>query len=800
MIRFFILLCGMLNFSLVFAEDVRIAGKVRDNDNNPLEGVTVRIPDTSFGVYTNSKGEYTLTVSANDTIRIAFSCVGFKTVTHKLIDAKGDVTVNVKLYPNDRSLTDVVVSGKNDNMNGMRSLNTDGLRFSPDVSGGSVEALLTTLPGVHSSNELSSQYSVRGGSFDENSVYINGIEVYRPQFIRSGEQEGLSVINPDMAGDIRFSSGGFPARYDDRMSSALDITYRRPRRLEAGVTLSLTGGSLSFGSGGDKFSMLHGLRLKRNNSLLSSLDTKGEYDPLHFDYQTNLSYKLSSSWSVNFLGNVNISSYKFQPEDRETSFGTVDNINKFRVYFDGLEKDLFETYFGTLTLNYKKSRNTAYSISLSAFLANESVAYDISGEYWLNRAGTGTGDELSSEIGVGKYMEHERDRLKTSVITAAFRGKNVAGVNHITYGVSFDHRQFRDSQKGWEWRDSAGYSLPTAPGGVNLIYNLTSQQNLTALKLAAFVEDALYFDTKSAFMALNIGARISYLDFNDELLFSPRINFSLTPAGNVNLTFRGATGIYYQSPFYKEYREVIEDDSGNCKVALNNNIKSPRSIHFLVGSDYVFNAFDRPFKLTGELYYKSMADLISYEYDNLRLTYSGRNDAKGYAAGFDMRLFGQFVPGTDSWFSFSLMKTEQTLNGVKTPLPSDRRFSFGLFFNDYFPKFPRLRFSLRGIYSDGLTVTPPRVTRDVAYFRSPAYKRVDIGFNYIIAGLPEEGFSRSKILRGFRSLSIGADVFNLFDITNVSSYYWVTGVNNVQYAVPNYLTRRQINIKLTAEF
>ena len=791
----------MLSFGIFsYAENIHLSGKVIDNEDKPVEFATVRIAGTAIGTNTDLKGMYSLTVTQKDTIDVVFSCIGFKTVSHKLIDPHGDLTLNVRLYPDDILLDELEVTGFRNNVNGMQTFDTESFKLSPDVSGGSVEAMLTTMPGVNSSNEMSSQYSVRGGSFDENSVYINGIEIYRPQLVRSGQQEGLSIINPDMVGNIKFSSGGFPARYADKMSSVLDITYREPEAFEAAVSLSLTGGSLAIGSNTGKFTQLHGLRYKRNNSLLSSLETRGEYDPKYFDYQTNMIFKASDRFNINLLGNISINDFGFKPTDRETSFGTMSDTKHFKVYFDGEEKDKFETYFGTLSFNFVQSRANTFSLLLSGFMTNEYVSYDISGEYWLDEAGTGGENGVGGELGVGKYMEHSRNRLRASVLSAALRGSSRIGINNLSYGATFSHENFRDRTKEWEWRDSAGYSLPSGPDGVHLIYNLTSRQDVSSNRFALFVEDALYLETKKAFITLNAGIRGSYWHFNREFLLSPRVNLSITPVDHTSWNFRVAAGIYYQSPFYKEYRQSVEDDLGNVYIELNDKIKSPRSIQTVLGADYTFRAMNRPFKITAEAYYKNLHNFISYEYDNLKVEYSGVNDSKGYIMGLDFKLFGQFVPGSDSWLSFSLMKTNQDLNGKKVPLPSDQRYSIGLYFTDYFPKFPKIKFSLRGVFSDGLTMTPPRVTRDQAYFRAPSYKRVDIGVTYLIVGAPEDGVRKKNFLSHFKSLSVGVDLFNMFDISNVSSYYWVTDVNNIQYAVPNYLTRRQLNFRISAEF
>lgn len=409
-------------FFQAWAENVTISGKVVDSDDKPIEFGTVQIKNTSVGTNTNLDGVYSLSVAAKDTLDVVFSCIGYKTVNQRLIKPKGTVTLNVRLLTDSQILDEVQVEGFRSNINGMQSFDTDAFKLSPDVSGGSVESILATMPGVNSNNEMSSQYSVRGGTFDENSVYINGVEIYRPQLMKSGQQEGLSIINPDLVGNIKFSSGGFPARYADKMSSVLDIAYRDPQAFELKANASLMGGAIALGTNSGKFSMIHGIRFKKNNSLLSSLDTRGEYDPSYFDYQTNLTFKTSDKFSINFLGNIALNNYNFKPTDRETTFGTSENAKSFRVYFDGQEKDRFQTFVGALNLTYMKSKASSFSFGLAAFLTDELVSYDISGEYWLDQAGTGGDDAVGGELGVGKYMEHARNRLRASVIQAQLRG------------------------------------------------------------------------------------------------------------------------------------------------------------------------------------------------------------------------------------------------------------------------------------------------------------------------------------------------------------------------------------------
>ncbi len=794
----------LLSINATASAAVKITGLVTDENNEPLEFATIRISGTTIGVTSGLDGRYTISAPDADTIKVVFSCIGYEDSKRKLIEPKGAVTLNVKMSPASYALGGIEVTDFQKQTGAIQKLDASSYKLAPDASGNGIESMITTMAGVTSGNEMSSQYNVRGGSYDENSVYINGIEVYRPQLVTSGQQEGLSIINPDMVGAVSFSTGGFPAKYDDRMSSVLDITYREPESFEGAASLSLMGGSLSLGSSSKRFTQLHGVRYKSNSSLLSSMDDKGEYDPRFFDYQTSMTYKFSDKFKVNFLGNAAINNYKFVPATRTTNFGTSTDAKQFKVYFDGQEKDKFETWSGALSFVYKPNKAHEFSLLTSGFMTNELVTYDISGEYWLDQAGTSGdgsgGNAVGGELGVGKYHEHARNRLKASVIGIDLTGASGISNHNLTYGISIKHRSIFDRTREWELRDSAGYSLPTDPDALKVVYNLDSRHDVSINNYALFVQDAWRISSNVGFFNVNGGIRMSYADFNKEFLFSPRVSIGFVPDSKPQWSFRFATGLYYQSPFYREFRMPVTDSDGNTVIALNDGLKSQRSIHFILGSDYTFRAFERPFKLSGEAYYKVLGNLIPYEIENLKLVYSGTNNSSGYATGLDMKLFGQFVPGSDSWISFSLMKTSQKLNGVNVPLPSDRRYSFALFFTDYFPKYPRLKFNLRGIFSDGLPVTAPRSTRDKGYFRAPAYKRVDIGLSYGIVTPPKDGETRTGLAKTFKSMWLGLDIFNLLDISNVSGYYWVTDVNDIQYAVPNYLTRRQLNVRLSVEF
>lgn len=779
---------------------VKITGLVTDENNEPLEFASVRIEGTAIGSTTGLDGRYTISAPEADTVRVVFSCIGYEDSRRRLLDPSGEVTVNVKMQPKSYALQGVEVTDFQRQTSTMQKISTGSAHLTPDASGGSVESIISTMAGVSSGNEMSSQYNVRGGTYDENLVYINGTEVYRPQLVTSGQQEGLSVINPDMVGAIGFSTGGFAAKYGDKMSSVLDITYKEPEAFEGSAALSLMGGSLTIGTSSRKFTQLHGLRYKSNASLLSSMEDKGEYDPRFFDYQTNMTFKMNDRWKATLLGNIAINNYRFVPASRTTNFGTSTDAKQFKVYFDGAEKDKFETWFGSLSLSYTPNKSASYALHASGFLTNELVSYDISGEYWLDQAGGSddSGDVIGGELGVGRYHEHARNRLKARVLSLGLSGHNGLGNHNIEYGLNVNAESIHDRSREWELRDSAGYSLPFDPDALKVIYNLDSRHNTSSTRMAAYVQDTYRLSTSAGYLNINAGLRMSYWSFNKEFLISPRASVAFVPDRAPRWSFRFAAGLYYQSPFFKEYRMMTTDAEGNNRIELNTDIKSQRSLQFIGGADYTFRAMNRPFKITAEAYYKALGNLIPFEVDNLKITYSGQNLTSGHAMGVDFKLFGQFVPGSDSWISFSLMNTRETLNGVKVPRPTDRRYALALFFTDYFPKFPRLKFSLRGILNDGLPTTAPRRTRDEGYFRAPAYKRVDVGLSY---GLVTENDRRtSGFLSKFKSVWLGLDVFNLLDISNVSGYYWVTDVNDIQYAVPNHLTRRQFNVRLSVNF
>ena len=799
-----ILFLSLLSVSLplVSQDIVRLRGSVIDADNRPIELALVRIAGTTTGTTTNLEGKYEMKINSTDSVVVIFSCLGYKNEEHVLKNPKGEVKLNVQLQKKSIDLGEVVVTEFQKQQGTMQKIKASDMQLMPNTSGG-IEGMLATFAGVNSNNELSSQYSVRGGNFDENIVYINGIEIYRPLLVRSGQQEGMSVINPDLVSSISFSSGGFSAEYGDKMSSVLDIQYKRPEALEVSLSGSFLGATASIGHSTGKFTQLHGVRYHTNSTLLSSLDVKGEYNPSYFDYQTYMTYKFNDKFEVALLGNIAVNNYQFTPFEQSTSFGTAYDTKNFTVYFDGMERDVFETYFGSVSANYRPAKDNEISLQFSAFSSNEFVSYDISGQYWLdelaNSDNTSENAPAKGDLGVGTYHEHARNRLKASVVSVSLKGAHRIVGNDIRWGVTYNREQIYDYLREWEMRDSVGYTLPYVGDDIHMIYNIVSENRLSSNRLSAYLQDTYRLRTDFGLFNFNAGVRLSYWDFNNECIVSPRASVTFIPEKNSNFTFRVAGGVYYQAPFYKEFRDTVSQGNNSFIVHLNDRIKSQQSIQIVAGGDYTFRAFNRPFKVSLEAYYKKLNNLIPYEANNVKLWYSAKNESEGYAAGLDMKLYGEFVPGTDSWFSFSLMRTEEKINGIWVPRPTDQRYSVGIFFQDYVPKLPMFKISLKGIISDGLTFGSPMKGRAEGYYRAPAYKRVDLGLTYILIG-GEEQWSKYGFWRNIKSATIGVDVFNLFDFANVNSYTWVTDVNNVQYAVPNYLTRRQLNVRLAVKF
>jgi len=775
---------------VAIGQSFTLQGKVSDKDGNPIELASVMVVSQGKLAMTNLKGEFHIQLHSADSVKVRFSMIGYKSKERVLRHPQGKQTMLVQLL-DDNEMQEVVVEGKTKQHGTTEELDVDKVKQGPSASGNAVEEMVQTQAGVSTHSELSSQYNVRGGTFDENSVYINNIEVYRPFLVRSGQQEGLSIINPDMVQSVGFSTGGFEAKYGDKMSSALDITYKRPKRTEASLTASLLGASAYLGIVSKKFTWTNGVRYKTNRYLLGSLQTKGEYKPSFLDYQTYLSWQPSKRWQIDFIGNISDNHYNFQPEDRETNFGTLQNVKKFRVYFDGQEKDLFRTYFGSLSITRHLSPRTDVSLLASAFSTREQERYDIQGQYWLTQT------ETSENLGVGTYMQHSRDYLNANVKSLKLMLQHRMGKHKIEGGVTYKVEQVKENSAEYEYRDSAGYNVPHTGRDLRMIYALRAKNELNAKRIESYLQDTWNFQTRDSVPTLftfNYGVRFAHWSFNGESIVSPRASLTITPGKNRNLSFRIAGGLYYQAPFYKELRDTSMIN-GITYATLNQSVRSQRSIHALASMSYRFEMMGRPFKFTAEAYYKALSQLVPYSVDNVKVTYYGDQHATGHATGLDLKLFGEFVPGTDSWLTLSVMNTRMRLNGKSIPLPTDQRYALNLYFTDYFPGTTRWRMSLKLAYADGLPFATPHQELENNSFRAPAYKRADIGMSYRL--LDNHDGSRNTI---FKNVWIGLDCLNLFGINNVNSYYWVTDIAGQQYAVPNFLTGRQINGRVTVEF
>lgn len=789
-----LLLLAFLTLTTATAQKTcRIFGTVHDDKGSPIELAGVRIKGQAAATVTNLKGEYSINCTSRDTVVVVFSMIGYETRRRTLSNPTDSVRLDVVLPPYGMtSLGEAVVTGQGVQTGTMQKIQQVDTHRMPSTTGNAVEEIIATQAGVSTHNELSSQYNVRGGSFDENCVYLNGVEVYRPMLVRSGQQEGLSIINSDMVESIGFSSGGFEARYGDRMSSVLDITYKRPEAFEATAQVSMLGAGAYVGWGNKHISIMNSLRYKTTRHLLGTMDTHGEYRPNFLDYQAFISWRPNQRWSFDILGNISDNHYNFQPEDRETNFGTMNEAKSFKVYFDGQEKDYFRTLFGSATLTRHFNPDTYLALQLSSFATKEQETYDIQGEYWLNEA---TSQE---QLGVGTYMEHARNHLKARVFDLGLRFRTRLTGHTLQAGFDWKREHIKENAREWEMRDSMGYSLPTSPDRLMLIYSERSQNEITTNRFEAYAQDTWRIKTGLGLFNINYGLRLSHWDWNGETLLSPRLSVGLLPAKNDHWTFRFATGFYYQAPFYKELRDTTLQ-SGVATVELNKNVKSQRSIHFVLGADYTFRMLGRPFRFTTEAYYKALSRLIPYSVDNVRIVYYGRETTCGYAAGIDFKLFGEFVPGTDSWITFSLMRTREKIDGQWVPRPTDQLYNVSLFFTDYFPGTDRWRVTLKAAFADGLPFGPPHSSRSAQTFRAPAYKRVDLGMSYRLLN-NEDRHIRRGALSCLRNAWLGLDAFNLLGISNVNSYYWVTDITNTQYAVPNYLTGRQINLRLSLDF
>ena len=800
--KFFIIIICLIATLKMMAQEFTLQGRVTDDDNNPVELATVSVVSQGKVAFTSLKGEFSMHLHSADSVAVKFSMIGYKTKVRVLRKPRGKQTLQVVLHTDATMLGDVNVTGEKIQSDQTQEIKLKDIKMAPSANGNGVEGIIQQQAGVSTHSELSSQYNVRGGAFDENSVYINNVEVYRPFLVRSGQQEGLSVINPYMVDKIGFSTGGYGAKYGDKMSSALDITYKTLKAkgkksvVEGSLAASLLGTDAYIGIGTRKLSWLNSVRYKTTSYLLGSLETKGEYKPNYLDYQTYLSYQPNKRWKIDFIGYISDNHYNFEPSDRETSFGTMENVKSFRVYFDGHEKDRFLTYFGTLGITRNITRNTSLSLLGSAFYTKEQEKYDIQGQYWLDQT------ETSENLGVGTYFEHARNYLSARVMSAKLILRHKVQKHNVEAAVTLKREHIEENSIEYEMRDSAGYSVPHTGKDLYMIYSMKARNELNANRMEAYIQDTYRFSGGTAdstgngqtHYTLNYGVRMSHWNFNRETILSPRISLAIIPANHENTTLRLAAGLYYQAPFFKELRDTTTVN-GVTVASLNEKIKSQRSIHFIAGYDYRFRMNDQRFKFSAEAYYKALSNIVPYSVSNVKVVYYGQNECCGHAAGLDFKLYGEFVPGTDSWLSLSLMDTKMKLNGKSIPLPTDQRYAVNLFFTDYFPGSRKWRMSLKLAFADGLPFAAPHKELETNSFRATAYRRADIGMSYQLLDN-----SRHEKKTFLKNVTLGVDCLNLFGIDNVNSYYWVTDVTNQQYAVPNYLTGRQLNARVLLEF
>ena len=800
--KLFIMTICLIATLKMMAQEFTLQGRVTDDDNNPVELATVSVASQGKVAFTSLRGEFSMHLHSADSVAVKFSMIGYKTKVRVLRRPRGKQTLQVILHADATMLDDVNVTGEKIQSDQTQEIKVKDIRMAPSANGNGVEGIIQQQAGVSTHSELSSQYNVRGGAFDENSVYINNVEIYRPFLVRSGQQEGLSVINPYMVDKIGFSTGGYGAKYGDKMSSALDITYKTLKAkgkkpiVEGSVAASLLGADTYIGIGTRRLSWLNSVRYKTTSYLLGSLETKGEYKPQYLDYQTYLSYQPNKRWKIDFIGYISDNHYNFEPSDRETSFGTMENVKSFRVYFDGQEKDRFLTYFGTLGITRNITQNTSLSLLGSAFHTKEQEKYDIQGQYWLDQT------ETSENLGVGTYFEHARNYLTARVMSAKLMLRHKVQKHNVEAAVTLKREHIEENSIEYEMRDSAGYSVPHTGKDLYMIYSMKARNELNANRIEAYIQDTYRFSGGTAdstgngqtHYTLNYGVRMSHWNFNRETILSPRVSLAIIPANHENTTFRLAAGLYYQAPFFKELRDTTTVN-GVTVASLNEKIKSQRSIHFIAGYDYRFRMNNQRFRFSAEAYYKALANLVPYSVSNVKVVYYGQNECNGHAAGLDFKLYGEFVPGTDSWLSLSLMDTRMNLGGKSIPLPTDQRYAVNLFFTDYFPGSKKWRMSLKLAFADGLPFAAPHKELETNSFRATAYRRADIGMSYQLLDN-----SRREKKTFLKNVTLGVDCLNLFGIDNVNSYYWVTDVTSQQYAVPNYLTGRQLNARVLLEF
>ena len=832
--RFVVFLFSIFLFLNGFAQKATISGIISDSFNHPLFGASVSVFGKSIGTTTDEDGKYSLDVPINISLKIILSFTGLSTDSVFVKLAEGEQrTISKSLKENIFQMRDVNIDDKSFKSENIKTLNPKVVRYLPTPNQ-SVEDLLKTMPGVSSANELSSTYSVRGGNYDENLVYINDFEVYRPLLIRSGQQEGLSVINPDMVEGINFSAGGFDAKYGDKLSSVLDIKYRKPKTFAGSISASLLGASVEIedrAKNQKKYYML-GLRQKSNKYLLNTFETKGEYNPSFTDIQLIMGYDFNEKFSLEIFTNYSRNRYNLVPQSRETNFGTINDAKRFTVYFEGQEADRYETATGALSFNYLPKQTLKLKFITSIYGTNEEENFDILGQYYLDQLEADLGKanfgDVAFNLGVGSFLNHARNRLQGKVYSVEHKGELIGERTLLQWGLKAQHEKIDDRLHEWYYNDSSGFSIPSYRDSIDprILLNdvVISKNTLSSDRFSGYLQNTWQL-TDTNKLILTAGIRANYWNLNKQIVVSPRASLTFKPSWNRQLVFRGAGGFYYQPPFYRELRDL------DGKIYLDT--KAQKSIHAVIGGDYLFLALGREFKLTTEIFYKFLEELIPYKINDIRIRYLPNFTSKGYARGIDFRIFGDFVPGAESWLSLSFLQTEEDIKNdfyyryfneegeeiisgytfdkvVKDsirvepgyiPRPADQRVSFGLFFQDFLPKAPTYKMQLTMLFGTSLPFGPPGKDRYKDGLRSPTYRRVDIGFSKQLIGDDVKKKPTSKLLRNVESLWIGLEVFNLLQVSNVASYTWITDVSNARkYAVPNYLTARQLNLRISAKF
>jgi hypothetical protein len=806
--------------NFVFAQFARVKGIILDENNNPVENVNISYQTKS--TITNSNGFYSFTVPANKKITLIFTHISLKKTTATLeLKANEDFEFNVTMNDNAEQMGEVIVTAKNrKRIQGITIIEPEMIRRIPGANAG-VENILKTLPGVYSNNELSTQYAVRGGNYDENLVYVNEVEVYRPFLVRSGQQEGLSFTNTDLVQNVDFSAGGFQSKYGDKLSSVLDITYRRPTKFGIAAEASLLGGSLALDavSKNQKWSAITGFRYRDNSLLVNSQQTETNFKPTFADLQTNIIYNASTKWQWSFLGNISQNKYNYKPISRQTNFGTINEPIALQVYYEGQEKDKYDTYFGAFKTTFKPSDNFTLKFIASAYHTLEQEYFDIFAGYFLGEVDSNIGSEnfggVTYSRAIGTQLNHARNDLDALIVNAEVKGFHDIKKNQVEWGFKYTREDIRDRVVEWEVIDSAGFSIN--PPHLNLPINdqpyhpyigpLVPFQNVRALnfatidRLSGFVQLNRKTKLGNHDVWFNIGTRMHQWKVNgakqvgkSQIEFSPRAQIAIKPDWEKDMVFRFSTGLYVQPPSYRELR----DSSGTVLP----NVKAQKSIHFVLSSDYSFKMWNRPFKLVSEAYYKILNNVNPYTLDNVRIRYAADNNAVAFAQGLDLRLNGEFVPGTESWFSFGYLKTQENINNKGyISRPTDQTLKFGILFQDYMPNLPSVKLYLNLVYNTGLPGGSPSYADPYLYQNKMRdYRRVDVGFFKVFTDNNKK-LRTGHWLKKFKDLSAGMEIFNLFNNMNAITNTWVRDVyTKNQYGIPNYMTTRVFNFKIAAKF